>query len=85
MIDKRFQYVVTFNADEFMWNEIIFQVTATTGLDIDNNRIQLRDDTIIVNKKTKKMMPFSIMLRDWDRIESLLIRIIKRGGFIRRQ
>lgn len=76
------EHIVIFNGETFDFNGKKYEVYGTTGIDIDVNTVQVRDDLWIGTVGTRNPMSFNYLVSEWDRIEPLLIKIVKRKTII---
>lgn len=79
------EYLVVFNGDKFIFRDEKCKIFGITGVDIDNNKIQIRDDLNIVQLSKHKSIPFVDMITLWSEIEKILIPIVKKKELLRRK
>lgn len=72
------EFVVVFDGENFEFNGIKYSIYGVTGVDIDRNVIQIRDDLMLVECLSQKQLSFSGLLILWDQIRPELVKIIKK-------
>lgn len=79
------EFIVIFNGDKFIFNDIEHRIHGVTGVDVDENKIQLRDDLVVFRLGKRKPIKFDDLIRLWSGIEPLLIPIVKKKELIKRK
>lgn len=79
------EFILHFEGDEFVYNDQKFLIYGTTGIDIDCNIIQIRDELMVQAVDEKKPYSFSKLLLYWDRFHPVLISIAKKKMLVHRR
>jgi hypothetical protein len=79
------EYVVIFDNDKFRSGEKLYLINGMTGVDVDNNVIQLRDDLYIAELPLSRPLSFIKMMTMWDELSKDLLRIVKKKNLIKRE
>lgn len=80
----RHEFLVGFEMDEFMYRGRPHVIMGLAGVDVDQNKVQLRDDLFITFKGGKYPYRFEKVMAMWDEIMPELIRIVKSKPLRRR-
>lgn len=78
-------FIVIFDGDKFTYNDVKYRIYGVTGVDVDLNKIQLRDDTLVIDRKSKKHLSFEQLCKIWTQIEPLLVKIVIKKELIPRK
>jgi len=79
------EFIVHFDADVVEHNGVTLLVFGTAGIDVDNNKIQIRDDIMIKPVGNAKPFSFEKILLIWDSIHGQLIYIAKKKMLVHRR
>jgi len=79
------EYIVNFNGEYFMINDAPHLIYGTTGVDIENDTIQIRDDLYIKQAGTDFPFSFDKMIKMWDTINKSLIVVIKKRNMLHKR
>lgn len=77
-------HIVVFDGETFDLDGKTYEIHGVTGVDVDENTVQVRDDLWIGHAGLCRPLSFNILCQLWHRIEPLLIRIVKRKTIISR-
>lgn len=73
------EFIANFNGESFIYKEDLFIIHGTTGVDFENNRVQIRDDIHIKHSGANgKVLTFEKMMDMWDGLNDTLLSIISK-------
>jgi hypothetical protein len=83
---RRFKdaHIVSFDGDTFEFEGRMYEIRGMTGVDIDNNTVQVRDDLWIGEVGTVSYLKFGYLCHIWEKMQPALIKLVKTKHLIRR-
>jgi len=81
----RDEFIVHFDGDMIYYKDKVLNIWGTTGIDVDHNKIQLRDDILVREYRKDKPYTFDKLLFIWDAIHPQLVSIAKKKMLVHRR
>lgn len=79
------EFILHFDGEKFSIGSRHFIIYGTTGINVDTNVIQVRDDILLLEKGVEKPFSFNALLLIWDFIHPALIALAKKKMLVHRR
>lgn len=79
------EHILHFDGDSFWMGDRYFSIYGTTGFNVDEQRIQIRDDILIQERGVQKPLSFAALLLFWDELHPFLLVLAKKKMLVHRR
>lgn len=79
------EHILHFDGDGFWFGDRHFLIYGTTGFNVAEQKIQIRDDILIQEKGVKTPLSFTALMTMWDQFHPFLLVIAKKKMLVHKR